>query len=43
MLSATEVQPGILEGEDCGEPKKRPIGQQSATKAGVEGLKGKGV
>ena len=36
MFSVAQAEPGVLADENWGEPEKGPVGQQSATKAGVE-------
>ena len=37
MFSATQAEPGFLEGEDRGEPEKGSIGKRTAKKAGLAG------
>ena len=37
VFPAAQAEPGLLEGEDRGEPEKGSIGKRTAKKAGVEG------
>jgi len=43
VFSAAQAEPGLLEGEDWGEPEKGSVGEPAITRARVEGFTDTGM